>query len=666
MSSINHLESIDSGSNYKFGNKMEVAKNPRSLFDLSHLVTTTIDNAGMVIPLTWFETIPGDDFDLSADSLLRVMPQVVPLYSRQRLYLYAFYSRIGDLWNNFDVFMTKGYSGNDTSHNVPVLNSSNLVLSWNADGTSQHGVDSYKKLQPCTLMDYLGLPIGIDYLDSNADFTTAGQKPISSAISNANISALPFMMYMRIWRDYFINKNHFINDRIILPDDDSRFRLDDDGQLLSAKDQNCYLKFDVNIPQIHNYRFFNNIAYFGLFSHLYPSDYFTSALPFTQRGTAATLPIDVSGITAQTVTNVSTDTIVTTNVSSAIDFANTVVNNGITMSSLPNNLYWDDETKLLWPTYESTSDEHTYPIRSKWKSDLVSTLNKAVITNTASSDAVSTSSATSNTSINGVASTNIIWNDIRKLAQQQQELEKMARTDGSYGGFGITFFGEKSKNARDYKPYYIGGVYKNIAFTEVLQTAGSSVGTTDPESSSPLGAQAGHGITGMSDARLGHVHCDDYGIIMILGCIMPDIYYSQGLDKKWTRHTQADMYVPERARLGLVPILNKELYFAGNNGNEQGDDNYLWAYQNPFDELRYCQNRISGKIADPNNKSFYPYTQARYFNELPNWGYQFSEATNVRKDYLFAKNEAAYTAQFSFNIRAVRQLPYKPIPAKLI
>ena len=113
-------------------------------------------------------------------------------------------------------------------------------------------------------------------------------------------------------------------------------------------------------------------------------------------------------------------------------------------------------------------------------------------------------------------------------------------------------------------------------------------------------------------------------------------------------------------------VLNKEIYYAGNNGNSLGDDNYLWAYQNPYDWLRYIPNHIHGKIADPNSLSFYPFTQARHFTQLPNWGRSFSSTKDARKDYLVAANEDAYSAQFSMNIRAVRPLPYKATPGKLI
>lgn len=143
---------------------------------------------------------------------------------------------------------------------------------------------------------------------------------------------------------------------------------------------------------------------------------------------------------------------------------------------------------------------------------------------------------------------------------------------------------------------------------------------------------------------------------------MPDIYYSQGLSKLWTRSLQSEFYLPERARLGMQPLLNKELYFSGNSVQ----DNNLFAYQSAYDDYRYMASRISGKLADSANHSFFPYTQSRKFSSAPTFSKEFVEARDVRKDYLFAPSEVAYTAQFSIGVRAVRALPYRAVPAQLI
>ena len=604
---LNSLESFDSGSNYRFGDKMIKTSSPRSLFDLSHLNTLTIKNCGQIIPISVFEALPGDDHDISVDCLLRVMPQVVPLYSRQRLYVYAFYSRYSDLWKNWQVFMDRGYTGT-VNKTIPTLNkpdNGNLNYDNQSDNIP---VDS--------LFDYMGLPIGAScekLFGYSANDVTAG------------ISALPFMMYLRIYRDYFMNKNHWINDRVMLPDDDSRFRLDDDGKLLSAKDESKTFTFDVTSSSYDLTIDGSGNYHFAGCMHDYPDDYFVSALPFTQRGNQTLLKnkIDLSDI--------------------KLDFANST----FTLDNASSGDVFTMYTPKTSPTGEQPF-ANLSGNNPPFETNLKKQLQKGVLTG----DSIGLQ---------------ITLEDIRKLAIEQQELEQLARTDGSYAQFGLSFFGESSKAAYDFRPIYIGGTYKNIAFTEVLQTATTQ--TVDSQSQTidnSTGSMYGHGITGISNGHIGHIHCDDYGMIMILACIMPDVYYSQGLDKLFTESLQAEKWLPERVLLGMQPILNKELYYAGNNGSSIGDDNYLWAYQNPFDHLRYISNKIHGKIADTSNKSFYPFTQARHFTRLPNWGRAFSSTNDVRKDYLVAKTEDAYSAQFKMNIRSVRPLPYKAIPARLV
>ena len=51
MQRITNIEKIDSGSNYNFPDKLERPNNPRSLFNLSHLVTMTISNGGLIFPI---------------------------------------------------------------------------------------------------------------------------------------------------------------------------------------------------------------------------------------------------------------------------------------------------------------------------------------------------------------------------------------------------------------------------------------------------------------------------------------------------------------------------------------------------------------------------------------------------------------------------------------
>nr|QPB07434.1 MAG: major capsid protein [Microvirus sp.] len=566
------LVSPDSGSNYNFQDKLQRPSVPRSLFDLSHLHTTTLPDIGSLIPIALFETVPGDSFELSVNALLRVLPQVVPMYARQRLTTHAFYCRMGDLWNEFNTFMTRGYTG-DEILSIPTLNSFNVGNSSIPAPGTRLGYES--------LLSYMIPALGSFNLTMDT-------------LIRLGINALPFMMYSRIWRDYYCNKNFYINDRVLLPNVDDHYRLATDGSLISAGTTD----FMPNTYDLVSIRYRD-----------FADDYFTSAFPSPQRGTAPTL--DFTG---------SLTTLFGTGSSSHPLFR---------VSSVSDSGAFIDSSNGLIGTTAGL------PNAAMLNGQFLTRLNNSL------SPSVDFRSS-------------ITLNQIRELASAQSILEKMAKTDGSYGDFGLTFFGVVSKNAMDYRPIYIGGTYQPIVFSEVLQTTDSA--------SVPLGAYAGHGISVTQDDYIGRVDCDDYGYIMILCSVVPDTYYSQGLDRLWTRSLQSDMYLPERSRLGMREILNKELYLVGNA--EQ--DNDLFAYQNPYDEYRYMPSRISGKIADAANESFFPYTQSRYFTALPTFSQSFATMqNNVRNDFLVAPTEVPYTAQFSIGCRAVRPIPYHPIPSNL-
>lgn len=601
------LETIDSGSNYNFGSKLEQPEYPRSAFDLSHLVTTTIPNAGIVYPLGLpIETNPNEDYDINVDYLLRVMPQVVPIYSRQRAYIYAFWQSYAHLSVDFQAFVRKGFNGTYVS-NLPTLDK--LLKSSELD----------KTVKPNSLANMMGLPIG-------ANLGKLAPK----------VHSLWFMELLQIWRDYFLNKNYYMNDRVILPDDDSRFRLGKDGKVMSATDEGTDIQFVIaDYPDVNNFglkKQADGTYTFTIFAHDYPQDYFLSALPFPQRGDAPTLSFGVGAGDLPVYLRNNTSGDVTELNPYSMLIGNTYAgSSGATIRALG---------------LSASGGGSSVPLNSDLR-----------FLEGAGAGSAAVQSYTSYVTLSDQISLGITLNQIRELAIAQVELEKMARTDGSYGEFVYTFFGQNPRSAHDYKPVYIGGTYKNITFSEILQTAPAA-----NENQTPLGSYAGHGITGEDNGYIGRFHSDDYGAIMFFICIMPDVYYSQGVDPTYTHLSQSEFYLPERAKLGLVPILNQELYFQGNE--EQDAD--LWAYQNPYDYYRYRPNEILGKIADPSNLSWYPYTQARHFTSLPNWGEEFAEADDVRKDYLQSYVEDAYSAQFNFNIRAVRPLPYKPIPANII
>lgn len=635
------LDTIDSGSNYSFTEKLlppgsEIAK---SAFNLSHLHTTTINNCGELVPIGLIETVPGDSFDINVNSLVRVLPQVVPLYSRQRLYIHAFYSRNGDLWKNWHTFMTKGYSGRVTK-SIPSFISKDAFATH---GTC--GVNGKNPIKSDSLAAYLGLPFIYPVTDKDGNFTGNFSNITYEMFKQTatTISLLPFMMYQRIYKDYYMNPNYYIGNENWFPDNDEDFRLDDNGKVISNTGQ---VQDDHTIPGVDYSTL--QVDLFAKRYRDYANDYFTSAVPYPQRGDtpqlSSKIEIDAKDIAIQALSG---GTFTAGDPASPNPVYNLLFpgfNNSATQGTASLSFSRGDNLGVIHQTgttYEDLSSDHLFGIT---KETLKSTFDKA--------------------------NTTITLNQLRELAIAQIELEKMARTDGSYREFGLTFFNKVSKNSVDHRPVYIGGAYQSLVFSEVLQTSQTN---TQEGNQSVLGSYAGHGISASQDGYIGHIECDDYGYIMIIASIMPDVYYHQGISKMWTRYSQEDFYLPQRARMGLTGIANRELMwtYSEHQAGEhifRGLDNLgLFAYQTPYDELRYCSNRISGKIADPNEKSFYPYTQARTFSTRPKYNQEFAQANKVRKDYLAGdQSEVAYTAQFSLGIRAVRPIPYNPEPAQIL
>lgn len=583
------LDSADSGSNYSFGDKMMKPNLARSGFDWSCLNSLTIENCGMLIPIFFDEVLPSSSYDFQVQALLRVLPQVVPLYSRQRLYIHAFGARYSDLFKDAGVYITKGFNGNNLLKK-PVLTVDMLDPDLFPDGMST-------VIKPGSLFDFLDLPIG---------------KKLSEL---GEINALPFMMYVSIWKNYFMNKNLYINNRYWLPNDDADFRLTLNNGVAS------------NTTGVDGSADGEPKVYFGSVLYRdYPQDYFLSALPFAQRG--ETPKLNVSG----------SDPFIPLSIEKFFDSSVNLYNASqvSNVATVIKSLRTPTESQPSYLTIGSSSPgSPTHGLSFMFGN-------------------IGGSIPGPSSRLGIYAQLGFTLDDFRQLAIAQQELERMARTDGSFFEFGLTFFGRASKNAVDYRPQYIGGTYQNIAFSEVLQTSSS----TD---ASPLGAYGGHGITSMNGS-LGHYETDEHGYVMIVASIMPDVYYSQGLDKKWTRLTQSEEFITGRDKMGLIPILNKELFVSGDTAK----DNDLFAYQNPFDEYRYKPSRIHGKIADSSSKSFFPYTQSRKFSSTPTYSRSFFKADDVRKDYLAAPTEDAYSAQFKFSIRAVEPISYTGSPAPIV
>lgn len=180
-------------------------------------------------------------------------------------------------------------------------------------------------------------------------------------------------------------------------------------------------------------------------------------------------------------------------------------------------------------------------------------------------------------------------NDIRQAFQVQKWMERNARAGVRYVESILAHFGVRSSDARLQRPEFLGGGRSPVVVSEVLQTSETTV-------NSAQGTMAGHGFS----AQAGHAfskYFEEHGFIIGIMSVMPRTAYQQGVSRMWSRSTRYDYYWPEFANLGEQAVLNKELYVDA----VDGEDNNIFGYQGRYDEMRRRESSVHGEFRDDLN-----------------------------------------------------------------
>ena len=164
-------------------------------------------------------------------------------------------------------------------------------------------------------------------------------------------------------------------------------------------------------------------------------------------------------------------------------------------------------------------------------------------------------------------------NQLRQSFQIQKLLERDARGGTRYTEIIRSHFGVISPDARLQRPEYIGGGSTNININPIAQTNGTGAsGTT-----TPLGTLGAMG-TGLAHNHGFTYSSTEHGVIIGLVSVRADLTYQQGMHRMWNRSTRYDFYFPAFATLGEQAVLNEEIYVRGDN-NDTGVFGYQerWA-----------------------------------------------------------------------------------------
>lgn len=255
-------------------NSINVRKPQKNKFDLSREVKMS-GNMGNLYPCFIQDIIPGDSFRVNTQQMVRFSPLLAPMMHNVDFKLDYFFVPYRLVWDEWKDFITGGEDGND-------LPSYPRIRPY---------VGMKNKIKKGTLADYLGLPV-LELYDN---------LPVSGT-TDFELSVLPFRAYQLIWHEYF-------------------------------RDQNVGDEFpQYTTSGVHSSTTFDNLL--DLRKSNWEKDYFTSALPFLQRGTAVELPL---GNVVPTSANSNTGDLILTNGVIQIDNPTGTYDSPLTLEALTIN-----------------------------------------------------------------------------------------------------------------------------------------------------------------------------------------------------------------------------------------------------------------------------------------------------------------------------------------
>jgi len=246
-------------------------------------------------------------------------------------------------------------------------------------------------------------------------------------------------------------------------------------------------------------------------------------------------------------------------------------------------------------------------------------------------------------------------NQIRQSFQVQRLLERDARGGTRYTEIVRSHFGVISPDARLQRPEYLGGSTVPIAITPIAQTSATAATGSD----TPQGNLAAMG-TALAN-RHGFTHSfTEHGMVIGMVCIDADLTYQQGMRKMWSRNTRYDYYFPVFSHLGEQPVLNREIYTTGDTS-----DTAVFGYQERWAEYRYHPSMITGLFRSTASGTLDPWHLAQRFNTLPTLSPTFIES-NPPVARVVAVGAEANGQQFIFDsvfsCRATRAMPLYSVP----
>lgn len=535
---------------HNFSNAPQVYQK-RSRFDRSFVRKMTFDE-GKLVPFFVDEVLPGDTISLTVRDFCRLATPVAPFMDNLYLDKFFFFVPNRLVWEHWQNFCFEQEDPDDsTDYVVPTCQ-----LAGGTAGETGIG----------TLWDYFALPTGLT--------------------KSLTVNVLPFRMYYLIWNEWFRDENLQKSVKIDKSDTNAVFKQD------RVADQPSWI-FSSGTTYVNG---------FALAPRGKRFDYFTSALPFQQKGPGVEISLSgdapVKGLY--------------------------LYGSGSTSGEVG----YDSAGNVL-PLGSPVNTAYPYLLKQRTGSVGPNNLPQ-VYADLSNLSAISISS-------------------LRTAFQMQKFYERLARGGSRYTEVLTSFFGVVSPDSRLQRPEYLGGSSKMMNINPVAQT--SSTGDVTPQ-----GNLAAYGVS----ASKYHAFTKsfvEHGYIIGLLEVRADLTYQQGINKMWLRSTVYDWYWPTFSHLSEQAILNAEIYAQGTE-----EDKGVFGYQERYAEYRYHPSEICGHFRSTYTKPLDVWHLSQKFDSLPTLSDQFIQDSPPVERVIATKNYPHFLIDIGFKYHTTRAMPMYGIP----
>lgn len=551
--------------NERHFNQIPEMKASRTRFNRDQTVLTTFDS-GKLIPFYVDEVLPGDTFNVNTTAIIRMTTPKYPVMDDAFIDFYYFYCPNRILWDNFKKFMGEAESKPwmpEEEFKVPEI----YVIGTDEDPVPHEG----------SILDYMGVP-------------TKVKKPFT-------VNALPVRAYVKIWNEYFRDENI----------------------------ENAAVIRTGNAPEAYNETEDDNIE--GVIQRAITGgrclpvnkfhDYFTSCLPYPQRGPEVTLPM---------------------------------TGNAPIRLGNPSGDYLELGAELQMALAVNSTNNKAGTLSYGKVTGAPGEKNAMEFTGTEKTTGEIGAGGWMYADLSSITATTI--NDLRKAVAVQQYYEALARGGSRYREQVQALWDVVISDKTVQVPEYLGGGRYHVNINQIVQTSGQQT-----NADTPIGETGAMSVTPVNESSFTKSF-EEHGFVIGVCCVRHNRSYQQGLERFWSRRDRLDYYVPQFANLGEQPVKKKEIMLTGTDKDEE-----TFGYQEAWSDYRMKPNRVSGKMRSNAEGSLDFWHYADKYDKEPTLSQEWmSEGKAEIARTLIVQNEPQFFGAIRIANKTTRRMPLYSVP----